>query len=825
MDTIFNGITKLSIYAGKQLLSNPLFANAKENIIRAGLFYGVGFMNAIYDDSITKNVTSEEMQNFNTAHPIIKYNILYRILYNVIPKDRRITIPNPTNNIHNNSQNDKHHNLKSYINESEYNLLGFIKKHEDEPLEDISRLLLPLKFSNLSWYINNQIINNINYIEILEIITLLDVFINVDGQDRFFYHYIQKVKLTGITLADIEFILSLIWFIMKIDLDNQDEYNFDKTETVDKKYRLTKLNNIFNIIFHIEEVNITGVKTSTQILSSLGVTEVFMKDIKTNLIDGLTDPYKSVCKAQIYTLTFAQYIAALLLTIKDNTPLAMIDLGCFQEIFDKVLNNFAKVTNVNMPQRAGSSVVLTAAITALLKPAFNLVYENSTFILSTIDTVSKKYLDFLYDKNITYNELKKQILSSKYVDSFIYVIEDPEHTYPHLRALLLTIEFKSVLSPADRKIFIKKTSQPPQITTHLTQTSSSLFYKPPPTDFTPFEKAFSSIKFKIQTEAIKTFNVTCILFMLASVSGSWGYLIKSYELINNTLTSKSGISTYEYLFHKNKESNIFNAPARLILNTFNTIQKNKTLVIYLRQLMLYQLIYTNTYLLVVDTIASRHPISGTISPSDTDYKYAKRIASKIAGLLYKKEGLYKSVNSIIHAIVNSIINKDNGNTIFTTKETEHLSKCIEFNHKQNIILEVDKLYISEKIGLLKQFSNVGNISKAATSSSSSNNSFVSAVTNESSSESVYNTVDLPGEKQEQRALLREKLFCFFKRIFQYNLAMTSFDIENLLEFNINNTIIICEETRDIIAFYSNKPDMYELYMPTDLTEKVNFLEY
>lgn len=832
MDTIFRGITNLSIYAGKQLLANPLFANVKENIIRTGLFYGVGAMNAIYDDSITEYVTPEEMQNFNTAHPIVKYNILYRILYKVIPQDKKITIPNTVNDIHHDSrhaknQNAKPHDLKSYINETEHNLLRFIKKHANEPLDDISRLLLPFKFSNLSWYINNQIINNIKYIEILEIITLLDVFINIEGQDRFFYHYIQKVKLTGITTVDIEFILSLIWFIMKTDLDYQDEYNFDKTATVDKKYGLKKLNNVFNIIFHIEEANITGFNTGIQVLRILGVTDVFMKDIKANLIDGLIEPYKTKCKEQIYTLTFAQYIAALLLSIKDTTPLAMVDLGCFQEIFNKVLYNPAKVTILNAPQRAGSSVLLTAAVIALLKPALNLVYENSTFILSTIDTVSKKYLDFLYDKNITYNELKKQILDKNYVDSFIYIIEDPKHTYPHLRALLLTIEIKDVLSPADRKMFIK-TTQPTQQITQPTQMSSTLFYKPPPTEFTPFGKAFSSIKFKIQTEAIKTFDITCILFMLARVGGSWGSLIKSYELITNTLTSKSDISTYKYIFQKKTDSNIFNAPARLILNAFNTIQKDKTLVVYLRQLMLYQIIYTNTYLLVVDTNASRNPISGIISPSDTDYKNASRISSIIAGLLYKKEGLYKSVNSIIHAIINSIINKNSSNTIFTKNDTERLCNCIEFNHKQNIILEVDKQYISEKNGLLKQFSNMRTTSKASTKSrskSSSNNSFTSAVSNHSSNEPFYNIVDLPVEKKEQRALLREKLFCFFKRIFQYNLAMTSFDIENLLEFGINNTITICDETRDIIAFYSNKPDVYDLYMPTDLTEKVNFLEY
>lgn len=829
MDIIKN-IASASIYTAKTILNTKPLRNVKEKLIREGLFYGVGAMNAIYgDDSIFAGITEEEMRDFNTAHPIVKYNILNRLLYSVIPKDKKIKISKNLNASSQENTSSRIHNLSEHINESDYNLLGYITKNADKPLDDISRLLLPFKFSNLSWYINNQLVNNINYIEILEIISLFDAFIDVEGHERFFYNYIQKVKLTGITTADIEFILSLIWFIMETDLADEycDIYKYERTATIDKKYELVELKNIFNIIFHIENANLTGFKNGINALSSLGITDVFLKDIKTNLIDTLSEPYKTQCTEQIYTLTFAQYIAALILSIKNDTPLAMINLGCFQKIFDEVLYKQPNIQTTTIPENIsqnGGSVLLTATVAAFLKPALTVIYENSTFILSSLDTVSKKYLDFLYAKNITYTQLKKLILDNNYTDSFIYIIEDTKNPYPYLRALLLTMQFKDVLTVADRKMFIK-TTNPSQLTT----TSSKLFYKHPPTDFTPFANAFDSIKFKIQSAAINTFDTSFVFAILAVFGGSWGSLIKSYQLINEKLKSDSDISTYTHFLNHGTGVNVFNDPARVILNAYNKIQNDKNLVVFLRQLMLYQIIYTNTYLLVVDTIATRNIITGKINPSGTNYKHAKELASKIASLLFQKNN--ESVNVIVYDYINICVNAQYISSIFNKFQIKILKKCIDFNHTQNIILEVDKYYIDEKIGLLKEFksanpntptisltsnSNVSHVTEKSTSSSAKNNTFYDA---------PRNITPEQLNQFEKNALYREKIFCFFKRIFQYNLAMTSFDIENLLEFSINNSIIICNETRDILEFYSNKHKMYELYMPVDLTKKINFLEY
>lgn len=828
MSTLIRELGNATISSVKSLFKNKYFGNIRERLIQYGLFYSVGAMNILFkEESMFTNITKDEITHFKTAHPIEKYDILYRLLYNVIPNDKKIKIPAKQTS----TSTSNTTNLENYTIPTEYNLLGYIEKNADKPLDYISRLLLPFKFSNLSWYINNQLVNNRDYLSLLEIITLFDAFIEVEGHERFFYNYIQKVKLTGITTTDIEFILSIIWLIMDTDLNDtySDKYTFDKTKFIDLQFELVELKNVFNIIFHIDNSNLTGFKTGLEALSKLGVTAVFLKDIKLSLIDGLSEPYKTKCRDNIYTLTFAQYIAALLLSIKDNTPLAMIELGVFQRLFDEVLHKKPNITNLNELIQHGGSVIITATVSSFIKPLLTFVYEKSTFILSNIDTYSKTYLDFLYTKNITYNALKTLVIDNKYIDSFIYIIEEPTHSYPYLRALLLTMEFKKILSPADRKIFIKSNT-----TTNKDQSSknkpNNLFYRPPETDLTPLKNAFKTVKFNVKTETLKKFDSSFILTILAIFGGSWGDLIKSYEIINNTLSSNNDIDTYQYILIQKKKQNIFDSPARLIINAINSIKNNKKLIVYLRQLILYQIIFTNTYLLIVDKIAERDVITGKIKPSETNYKDAASLAIKIADLLYTKNN--ESVNLIINAFVNPTLK----HTVFNTNEIQIICKCIDFNHLQNIILEMDKYILAEKLGLLKQLSGLepkesdSVDSKSSNTAHNSNNSFVSAVTNQSSSGSsnnFYNTIDNEQkiEKIEKNTLLRGKLLNFFKRIFQYNLAMTSFDIENLLEFNIDNTIMICDETRDILDFYSVKPDAYELFIPIDLTKKINFIEY
>lgn len=821
MLNILEYVGNATISSVNTLLNNEYLKNMREKLIKSGLFYSVGIMNTVFEnESVFADITPQEIHGFDTAHPIEKYNILYKILNNVIPKDKKIKIGDTTKNVSNKS------NLESYLISTNTNLLGYIKKNANKPLDNISRLLLPFKFSNLSWYINNQLINNIEYISLLEIITLLDAFIEIEGRERFFYYYIQKIKLTGLTMTDIEFILSLIWIIMNIDLedDYRDIYDYDRTNPTDQQYKLSELKNVFNIIFHIDNAKLTGFNTGLDALSKFGVTDVFLKKIKNSLIEKLSEPYKKKCKEQIYTLTFAQYIAALLLTIKDNTPLAMVELGAFQRIFDDVLYKQPKINNLNMQKQTGGAVIMssivTIAVSTLVKPILNFIYDKSIFMLSNIDTFSRIYLDFLYKKNITYNELKKLVKEKNYLDSFIYIIEDDKNTYPHLRALLLTMEFKNILTPNDRKYFIKTLDN-----------KNELFYRQPEINESSLKYAFKSLKFNIETEAFKTFDFKFIITILSIFSGSWGDFIKSYKTINSILSLTYDINTYEYLTYKKNKINIFDSFARLIINAYDSIQNNKKIIKYIRSLILYQIIFTNTYLLIVDTIASRNEITGKIEPSRSNYKDAEQLAEKIAELLYNKN------NEFINIFVNSYIYSSHENPIFNNYEIKKICDCINFNHSQNIILEADKYILGEKLGLLKQLSrlspkeSVTTHTKKPNTSHNSNSSFTSAVTNQSSSHSTNNLHDTGNntkttENVEQKELLyREKLFHFFKRIFQYNLAMTSFDIENLLEFNIDNTIMICDETRDILDFYSYKPDIYNLFMPTDLTKKINFIEY
>jgi hypothetical protein len=117
---------------------------------------------------------------------------------------------------------------------------------------------------------------------------------------------------------------------------------------------------------------------------------------------------------------------------------------------------------------------------------------------------------------------------------------------------------------------------------------------------------------------------------------------------------------------------------------------------------------------------------------------------------------------------------------------------------------------------------------SAKSNTSNNESFHSAKRNTSNNESYHsaksNTIEEINTKKN-KLVKRNTLLNFYKFIFQYNLAITSYDIEASLGYNIIDGLFICDETKDILDFYKMDPTKYDLYMPVDLTERVNFLEY
>ena len=117
-----------------------------------------------------------------------------------------------------------------------------------------------------------------------------------------------------------------------------------------------------------------------------------------------------------------------------------------------------------------------------------------------------------------------------------------------------------------------------------------------------------------------------------------------------------------------------------------------------------------------------------------------------------------------------------------------------------------------KINLLQKT----NIPTESTSHNTTNNEAVQSATHNSTNVVKY---------KEDKLAKRNTLLNFYKCIFQYNLALTSFDIENILEYRIIDSITICDETKDILDFYNLDPNKYELYMPVEIKKRIYFLEY
>lgn len=204
----------------------------------------------------------------------------------------------------------------------------------------------------------------------LAYIVLLDVFIKVDGIPDFFEKYIDNIELSGITLNDVEFLLSLVISLIMLDLDpaNQ-EYGYKENDITKIPYVF----NSFNIIFkhnyladtilpfskqkvaqHLKGVVKTGStiyelffqKTSTSAISDFNK----MNFVKEKIIDALldTDMYKNYCYSLFDNgeLTLSKLLVYFIYELKDTIPgLSMFDLGIYKDIFDAVLIKTVKIVS------------------------------------------------------------------------------------------------------------------------------------------------------------------------------------------------------------------------------------------------------------------------------------------------------------------------------------------------------------------------------------------------------------------------------------------------------------------------------------------------
>ena len=364
------------------------------------------------------------------------------------------------------------------------------------------------------------------------------------------------------------------------------------------------------------------------------------------------------------------------------------------------------------------------------------------------------------------------------------------------------------------------------------------------------------MKFNIIDEANKTFDIKFILKSILLSTYSWGSIVKTYKLINETLSSSDTIAVHKYIRLFKRKENIFDAPSRLLLSVFATIQKDKKLATFLRQLILYQIIYTNTYLLVAEYLSFSEDIShvatGRRSLTETNYKDIRKIAEKVAGLLYKK-----NINSV-NLIANAYLHKNNYLFPDDIPTSKLFKKAVDFNMKRSALLELNKIYIADKINLLKNITETdnelspnpdishntnlhpfgtGSKGKRSIRKSNKANTLTNITTTDDNLmpepelnsnefiESIIENVDESTEYTNDKLVKRNVLLNFYKCIFQYNLALTSFDIENILDYCILDNTVICNETQDILDFYKLDQNTYELYMPIELTKRIYFLEY
>jgi hypothetical protein len=240
---------------------------------------------------------------------------------------------------------------------------------------------------------------------------------------------------------------------------------------------------------------------------------------------------------------------------------------------------------------------------------------------------------------------------------------------------------------------------------------------------------------------------------------------------------------------------------------------------------MYQIIYVNTYLLLADYLSISDDISHIKTKrrplTSSNYKDIRTITEKIASLIFKKN--VESVNIIVNAYLGK-------NNLFEPIHQKQLINCINYNHERNILLEISKINFTNQVAPIlnkKKSSDVFYDVSETLRTVNNNEKPKTKEQNNNTDEIFYESIQTEVEhlKINKNSLIRDKLMNFFKRIFEYNLAITSFDLENLLEYNINNGIIYCDETKYIFDFYS-KEGIYDLFMPDEKNEmKIQFVNY
>ena len=197
----------------------------------------------------------------------------------------------------------------------------------------------------------------------LAYVVLLDAFIEVDGIPDFFEKYVDNIELSGITLDDVEFLLSLVISLIMLDLDpaNQ-EYGYKENNITKIPYVFNSFNIIFKHNYLADTILPFTKQKVAQILKNVvkagsTIYELFFQKtstsaisdfnksnfVKEKIIDTLFDTglYKDKCYDLFNSgeLTLSKLLVYFIYELQGTIPgLSMFDLGIYKNIFDTVLN-------------------------------------------------------------------------------------------------------------------------------------------------------------------------------------------------------------------------------------------------------------------------------------------------------------------------------------------------------------------------------------------------------------------------------------------------------------------------------------------------------
>ena len=360
--------------------------------------------------------------------------------------------------------------IQRYAGDS--NRIRYYMENKDKQLNSGLTFLLSLNLTGRNNYLNGIMQKNRDII--ISIGKVLDVLIEIENVPQFFEDYLTDVIIYGVELVDIEFFLSIVTYLLTLDLDT---VNQDYMPGTNHRYAKNAINlflklrhyrengQTFKVLDDFASARLYGLKTLTGLLEKVTFGKAPTVDIYKVVDDWISEQFdfffaedtewKTKCYNEYHAgrLTISKLLAYILKQHHGYIyGMQLFDYGIYDDIIQQVLSppwerEAIPVTQATPPVMltGGDPFTFIASATAITYIVMHTKNVLSYAVKQTCKRVIMPATDKLTsilvrEKPYTYDELA-ELLADNEGTTLIQIIND-KNRFLHLSMLLSTMGMK-----------------------------------------------------------------------------------------------------------------------------------------------------------------------------------------------------------------------------------------------------------------------------------------------------------------------------------------------------------------------------------------------